>query len=290
MAYRSVMRVGEARAAGMEALALSDRLGLLRERAAALSVLSYVERSAGRREEAAQRAQEALAAAEAVGVLYEVAYALEQLGALAKEDNPALAGDYFGRVLEMARREGSRRREATTLGHLAEVSLSLGQVEKAFEHAGASLSLQRQLGNRTGEALALKVLGLAHLAREAGAEEALGCLRPALGLAVQLGQWLYVAGYLEHLGTACERLGKGAVAAACYLTGLQFHEVHRLDVTRWHQHLDRLRQKALAEGQGGWEAAAREHRHELLAEASGLAADHWRTVLAEMLASGSQEG
>jgi tetratricopeptide (TPR) repeat protein len=87
---------------------------------------------------------------------------------------------------------------AFALANLAVAALGRGEMERALALGEESFSIYRELGDRSGMALAL--INLGDVARERGEERANASYEEALGLYQELGNERGVARALEHLG------------------------------------------------------------------------------------------
>jgi CHAT domain-containing protein/Tfp pilus assembly protein PilF len=73
------------------------------------------------------------------------------------------AEEYFGRALELNRRDGRERAAADNLTNLANLATRRGRYEEALDLYNQALALRLVTGDRRGEALDLQNLGLLHL-------------------------------------------------------------------------------------------------------------------------------
>jgi tetratricopeptide (TPR) repeat protein len=67
--------------------------------------------------------------------------------------------DFYQQSLEIQREIGNRSGEAASLGNLGNVYFSWGQYQRAIDFYQQSLEIQREIGNRSGEATSLNNLG-----------------------------------------------------------------------------------------------------------------------------------
>jgi tetratricopeptide (TPR) repeat protein len=97
--------------------------------------------------------------------------------------------------------------EARSLEHLALAEQFLGRYHDALRHAGRSLSIGREIGDRAQQAKALTILATTHTRRGAH-EEAVDRLRQVLDLAVDIGDAALEARTWNNLGLTYQRWGR----------------------------------------------------------------------------------
>jgi len=109
--------------------------------------------------------------------------------------------DVYQQSLEIQRQIGDRNGEANSLGNLGAAYSSLGEYERAIEFYQQSLEIQRQIGDRKGEANSLGNLGAAY-GSLGEYERAVEFYQQSLEITRQIGDRSGEASSLINLGNA----------------------------------------------------------------------------------------
>jgi DNA-binding SARP family transcriptional activator/tetratricopeptide (TPR) repeat protein len=162
----------------------------------------------GARTDHAAVSRAGLAAAERSGNSAAVARLLTALGvALDGLKDHLAAMDYFSRSLTIWRELGDKSGEARSLSYLGLAELQAGQAPLAISRFMTALAIDRELGDRAGEAFQLHRLGSAHHVT-GRLQEALGSFRQSLAIRVDLGQPHRQAATLHSMGDVLIELGR----------------------------------------------------------------------------------
>ncbi|WP_437537647.1 tetratricopeptide repeat protein [Sorangium sp. So ce726] len=121
----------------------------------------------------------------------------------------------LGRALEVARRAGDRRREATCIESLGDIARARSQHEDARARYDQALPLYRQVGYVLGEANCIKSLGDIARARSQH-EDARARYDQALPLYRQVGHALGEANCIRSLGDIARARSQHEEARVCY--------------------------------------------------------------------------
>ncbi|MDP9471313.1 MAG: tetratricopeptide repeat protein, partial [Chloroflexota bacterium] len=143
------------------------------------------------------------------------AKALNNLGNVLLDLGEPAAAGRYAASLTIRREIGDRTGIADTLNNLGLLVLARGEFDEARQHLEESLAIRRELGDRNGEALALSNLG--DVATAAGDfDQGWALHERALAIRRRLGQPRLI-GYSEHnLGEAAAGRGDLAVAAELF--------------------------------------------------------------------------
>ncbi len=143
------------------------------------------------------------------------AKALNNLGNVLLDLGEPAAAGRYAASLTIRREIGDRTGIADTLNNLGLLVLARGEYDEARQHLEESLAIRRELGDRNGEALALSNLG--DVATAAGDfDQGWALHERALAIRRRLGQPRLI-GYSEHnLGEAAAGRGDLAVAAELF--------------------------------------------------------------------------
>jgi serine/threonine protein kinase/tetratricopeptide (TPR) repeat protein len=176
---------------------------------------------AGDYEQAAAEARLGLDLARKAGDRKEEATCRHTLGAIAYRRGEAEAGAAEWREALRIRREiGDRRGEASTLQALALVMPSIGEDAQVLPTMQEALKAWREVGERRGEAAVLMNIG-SRFVETARYEEGLRHLEQAIALHRETGALLSEATALANLGRAHEILGRVDAARASWERALR---------------------------------------------------------------------
>jgi tetratricopeptide (TPR) repeat protein len=113
----------------------------------------------------------------------------------------------YQEALELYRRAGDSRGEATTLHNIGGVYRSLGETQKALDKYDEALPIRRAIGDRQGEAGLLDNIGGVY--RSLGeAQKALDKYNEALPIVRAIGDRQWEAGVLDNIGAVYRSLGE----------------------------------------------------------------------------------
>jgi CHAT domain-containing protein/Tfp pilus assembly protein PilF len=176
--------------------------------ATAWSNIGLARMSLGDSAGAAEAERRALALERSLGRLSQEGKVLNHLGlALHWQGDLREASDFYEQALAVFERVGENGLwKGKVLHNLASVQMGLGEAEAALESHGQILTLQRDLGDKRGEAQTLNSLGVLHNnLGEFG--KALEVYAPALAGFRQFGDRMREAAVLHNLGVAFYGLG-----------------------------------------------------------------------------------
>ncbi|WNI25577.1 tetratricopeptide repeat protein [Streptomyces sp. ITFR-16] len=199
-------------------LAVAERRGLPRERAAALLNLADLDAGTGRTREALARYRAALDAGREAKDPYATGRAMESVGgAYAELGDYHRASDWYGRALAQRLTQGDRADEARLYGRLGTVHTYAGRYGEALRNWRAAAAGHRRLGDLPAQARALSEV--ARVQEYAGrpqeslqtCREAVEWARRAKDLRLQAALELRLADTLDRLGDpAAAGLHRGA--------------------------------------------------------------------------------
>jgi tetratricopeptide (TPR) repeat protein/transcriptional regulator with XRE-family HTH domain len=192
------------------------------------------------------------------------AWMLNNLGMAYGEQRMGESVNCFEQAVALCSETGDTRGEARASVNLANALLDMGDFTGARQAAERALGLDRRMGYRFSEGLALSVLGCA--SRELGqCSEAIGHLRQALAIFRELDASDPEADALSELGETYLKLGQLSDAIACLDTALK---IGRDASNRYHVAVTLYRF-----GRARREAGDRQLAHELFTEALQLCED-----------------
>ncbi|MER7762314.1 tetratricopeptide repeat protein [Streptomyces sp. NPDC097619] len=193
-------------------LDVSDRLGLHRERAAALLNLGDLDAETGRTDEALDRYRAALDAGRTAGDHYAVGRAMESVGGVHQVlGDWHRSADWYGRALAQGQTRGERADVARLYGRLGNVHTYAGRYGEALRSWRSAAAGYRKLADVPGHAKALSEI--ARVQEYAGRpDEALHTCRAAVELARKAGDLRLQAGLQVRLADTLDRLGDPAAA------------------------------------------------------------------------------
>jgi tetratricopeptide (TPR) repeat protein len=131
--------------------------------------------------------------------------------------------EYYQQSLNIQRNSGNRYGEATSLSKLGNIYDSLGEYSRAIEYYQQSLNIQRDIGNRHGEATSLNALG--NIYNSLGEYlRAIECHQQSLNIQRDIGNRHGEATSWRDLGSAYHSLGE-------YQRAIEYHQ-QSLDMAR----------------------------------------------------------
>jgi tetratricopeptide (TPR) repeat protein len=293
---RKLFQFEEAERAGLAGLALARSLGLAEEEARALKELAALARQRRRPAESACLARESVAVADRSGDAYVRATTRFYLGrTLEAGGELAAARALYREALELAGQAGVLPLRSFCLTSLADIARRQADHQEGLGLINEALDLIHRLGDRMQEGVACRCRALLLLRMgKQHREEAVADLRHALRLVFDPEHPAEVATMLLDLApllvpdaslsdpTGLPPARSFAVSAAC--VGVSLELTRRLEVVREGAQRDLARLRAAVERLGGsWEEIERTvaaDRPALLQEATGIAAESWRTLLA----------
>ncbi|MFF3121770.1 tetratricopeptide repeat protein [Streptomyces sp. NPDC057908] len=193
-------------------LAVAERRGLPRERAAALLNLADLDARTGRTQEALTRYRAALDAGRAAKDPYATGRAMESVGgAYAELGDFQRASDWYGRALAQRLTQGERADEARLYGRLGAVHTYAGRYGEALRNWRAAAAGYRRLGDVPAQARALSEA--ARVQEYAGRpQESLHTCQEAVEWARRAGDVRLQAALELRLADTLDRLGDSAAA------------------------------------------------------------------------------
>jgi tetratricopeptide (TPR) repeat protein len=127
--------------------------------------------------------------------------------------------NFFQQSLTIQREIGDRNGEANSLGNLGNVYTSLGQYQEALDFYQQSLAIEREIGNRHGEEHLLGDLGNVYHFLRQY-QEALDFYQQSLAIQREIGNRHGEVHSLNRLGNVCHSLGKYQEALDFYQQSL----------------------------------------------------------------------
>jgi tetratricopeptide (TPR) repeat protein len=115
--------------------------------------------------------------------------------------------EHYQQALEIDREIGDKEGEATQLGNMGSVYYIQGKLEKALEHYQQALEINREIGSKKGEASLLGNMGNVCQA-QGKPKEALEHYQQALEINREIGSKEGVATMLSGIGVVCQAQGK----------------------------------------------------------------------------------
>jgi len=199
-----------------EAMVLADGLGEAWRRADARSGLAYSYHQAGQSERARALNDEAVTIAEQAQDWVGLARA-HNVASIILDAYDDAAGELrtMQLAIEYARRAGARGDESLFLANLADYYLKSGDYKTALARAEQALPLARDLGDVTGEAVALANIGLAHISMRR-IDLGKRYLREAIAIDEKRGSPTGMSLFYSELGTYLEKAGDLAGAAEAF--------------------------------------------------------------------------
>jgi tetratricopeptide (TPR) repeat protein len=132
------------------------------------------------------------------------------------------ARDHYQQALAIDREIGNREGEAAVLGNLSHCDATLGQISTALDHCQQALTIDREIGNRKGEATQLATLGNCYL-RLGQINIAQDHCQQALAIFREIGNRGGEAAVLGNLSLCDETLGQISTARDHYQQALAIH-------------------------------------------------------------------
>lgn len=165
----------------------------------------------------------ALSSARRAGNRQAEAWVLNNLGMVHIQQHMDDAIGYFEQALAIQRETGDRRGEAQAANNLADAYLALGRPEDALEPSRRALALQMEVGHRYGEGVALNNLGEVYLLL-GRLDEAIDSLDQAREIFFELDDPRGEGYALHNLARAYLGLGKVGEAVSCFEQALAIRQ------------------------------------------------------------------
>jgi tetratricopeptide (TPR) repeat protein len=148
--------------------------------------------------------------------------------------------EHATQALKLQREMGNRIGEANGLNNLAWCYVGLGDYAQALDCSRQALALQQAIGSRPGEAGTWDTLGYVHHHLDQYAEAA-SCYDRALQLQRQLDDRYEQAGTLGRLGDTYAAAGNTPSAHGNWYQALAILELHHPDAQQLHARLNSRR-------------------------------------------------